>query len=358
MKGKIDFTDFKISRIKYSQEARLGIGYILQCAKGETYGIVYGYRDHGRSYYREKTWLYFFNKPKNLFYDKFTGISYIKSSSGYNKPESFQISDVFPLSNYKIIETDNKLIRGNEKRRNDGLYYYDIEWDLMSKGIPFIDLDGFSIHVYFPIIDMNNKSIVYHDYTVYTRNKRANIVSCFIGMHDLSFYSTEPKFDYVSSKLDSIKSYIEKFKLATETRKFVAGQSGYFQSRPGRDDHFNTTKYWRSLSKDPYLNSLVDLHEEYDYYTCCGRGVDDNDYDTIDPEETERMRLELKQKYDKDAHYMFLLNDFFTQLKEQRQQYLLYADDIKSYVEKGDDDLFQQHYNENEYLKLIQEYNK
>lgn len=357
MKKRIDYSDYKISRIKYSEESRLGIGYILQCDKGENFGIIYGYRNHRYSYYQEKTWLYFFNKPKSLFYEKFTEISYIKSSSGYNNPESFQVSDVFPLSNYKIIETDNELIRGVDKRRDDGLYYYDIQWDLMSNGMPFMDLDGCSIHVFYPIIDTKNNTIVFHDYSAYTRNKRANIVSCFIGMHDLFLYSTEPTFEYVSSKLETIKNYIEKFNLFADARKFVAGQSGYFQSRPGRDDHFNTTKYWRSSSNDSYTRSLVNLHEEHDYYVCCGKGIGDEDYDTIDSEETKKMRLELKQKYNKDAHYMFLLNEFFTGLKEQRKQYLLYSKDIRSFVEKGDEELFQHHYDENEFQQVIQQYN-
>ena len=69
------------------------------------------------------------------------------------------------------------------------------------------------------------------------------------------------------------------------------------------------------------------------------------------------MRSELKQKYNKDAHYMFLLNEFFTELKEQRKQYLLYSEDIKSFVEKGDEGLFQHHYNEDELQKVLQQYN-
>lgn len=357
MKERIDYTDYKISGIKYSQESRLGIGYILQCAKGETFGLIYGYRDHGHSYYREKTWLYFFKKPKSVYYDKHTEVSYIKSSSGYDKAEAYQVNNVLPLSHYRIIDTGNKALRGKERKRNDGIYHYDLEWNLMNEGIPYMDLWGCSIHVYYPIIDTSCKTIVYHDYSVYTRNKGANIVSCFIGMHDLFLYSTEPTFEYVSSKLETIKNYIEKFNLFTEVRKFVAGQNGYFQSRPGRDDHFNTTRYWRSTSDDSYTRSLVNLHEEHDYYVCCGRGIGDEDYDTIDSEETKKMRLELKQKYNKDAHYMFLLNEFFTELKEQREQYLLYSEDIKSFVETGDEELFQHHYDENEFLQVIQQYN-
>lgn len=358
MKEKAKYADYTIAKIKYSQESRLGIGYILQCTKGDTFGIVYGYRDHGRNYYREKTWLYFFKKPKSLFLEQFTEVSYIKSSSGFNKSEEFQVTNILPLTHYKIIDSSNKSLLGKEKKRNDGIYHFDLEWNLMNEGVPYMYLWDFSIHVYYPIIDKSKKNIFYQDYSVYTRNKRANIISCFIGMYDLCLYSTEPKFEYVSSKLEAIKKYIEKFDLIADTRKFVAGESGYFQSRPGRDDHFNTTKYWRSSSNDSYTRSLVNLHEENDYYVCCGRGIGDEDYDMVDSEETKKMRLELKNKYDKNAHYLFLLNEFFTELKEQRKQYLLYADDIKSFVEKGDGNLFQQRYNEDEYPRLIQEYNK
>jgi len=355
MKERIEYTDYKISRIKYSQESRLGIGYILQCAKGETFGIIYGYRDHYRSYHREKTWLYFFRKPKSLYYDKHTEVSYVKSSSGYDKPETFQVNNVLPLSHYRIIDTGNKALRGKEIKRNDGIYHYDLEWNLMNEGIPYMDLWDYSIHVYYPIIDVSCKTIIYHNYSVYTRNKRTNIVSCFIGMHDLSLYSTEPTFEYVSSKLDAIKEYIENFNLDSETQNFIAGHCGYFHCYPGRDDSFFMIDYWRSSSADSYMNQLVKLHEEKDYYNCCGR--DEDDYDSIDLDETEKMREEVKKKYNKDAHYMFLLNEFFTELKKQRQQYLLYLEDIKSFVEKGDEELFQHNYNENDFQKAILQYN-
>ena len=34
-------------------------------------------------------------------------------------------------------------------------------------------------------------------------------------------------------------------------------------------------------STDEYILQLVDLKEKQDYYTCVGRGKDDNDYDYI-----------------------------------------------------------------------------
>ncbi len=359
MKQSNIYNGFHVSHLRYSEyENRVGIGYVLQCRRGDSFGIVYGYRDHGRAKYREKTWIYYFKKSKNLQLEKFTEITYLKSPSGYDKDETFEVTDITPLSQYSIINSCDKEMHGKEKLRIDGIYHLDSEWSLMCQGVPYIKLSDCAIYVYYPIIDKKNKSITFHDYNVYTRGKRVNIISCFIGMYDLRLYSTEPKFDYVSSKLDSIKKYIDNFKLTSSIRTFYAGQSGYFHCYPGRDDSFFITDYRRTKSKDSYLKQLVELREEERYYNCCGQGKDEEDYDRINKEETIALRKEVKQKYDKDAHYMFLINEFLTELKEKRKEYLLYAEDIKCFIEEDDEKLFQQEYEDNDYKELASQYNK
>ncbi len=353
------YCDYKISHLQYSQhETCLGIGYILQCNKGDSFGMVYGYHDHGRTAYREKTWIYYFKKTKSFAIAQFTEVSYLKSSSGYDKKESYEVSNITPLSCYAIIDTKNKEIRGQEKKRQDGIYHFDNEWNLMCQSKPYIDLWECAINVYYPVVNNRKKTIIFHDYTVYTRNKRDNIISCFIGMHDLCLYSTEPKFEYVSSKLDEIKEYITNFNLSSCIKTFIAGQSGFFKCYPGRDDSFFITDYWRTKSKDSYMKQLVNLHEDERYYNCYGQGKDEEDYDRINIEETKTLRAEVKKKYDRDAHYMFLVKEFFDELRKQREMYLLYKEDISCFIEQGDEDVFNKTYDEAACLNLVESYNK
>ena len=357
-KNKSIYSDYKVTGLKNShQNSRLGIGYILQCTKGDDFGMVYGYHSHRRSGASHITWIYFFKKPQDLVYEKFTEITFMKSSSGFDKSESFQVSDILPLSCYKIINEGDEKLRGKARSRTDGRYRYDIEWNQMIMGEPYICLSSYSaINIYFPIIDTDCKSVVFHDCTVYRKGQDASILSCYIGMYDLRSYSNVPKFDYVSSRLEAIKDYVERFNIKRETLKFIAGQSGYYHCYPGRDDSFFMTNYWRSSSSDSYVNQLVDLREDKWYSNCCGRS--DDDYDRIDSKETDLMRAEILRKYDKDAHYMYLLNEFWDDLKKKREQYRLYEECIKSFIEKGDEELFTQRYNENEYLKFIEQYNR
>ena len=350
--------NYSVAHLKYSHsETRLGVGSILQCNKGDTFGMVYGYREHNRRESRGKTWIYYFKKSKNLSYDKHLAVSFLKSSSGYNESESYEVSDITPLEKYRIYSFKENTNKKKSKKRSDGIYHNDDEWNVMCEGKPYIELDNCSIRAYYPVIDKTKKTIVYHDYWAFSRGERTNnILTCFIGMYDLKQYSTEPTFEFVSSKLDEIKQYIENFNLNSNIRLFIAGQSGRFVNYPGRDDSFFITDYRRTNTKDSYMKQLVELYEKTDYWNCNGR--DGDDYDRIDEEETLLLRKEVKQKYDKNCHYMFLLNEFLDNMKEQRELYLLFADDIHNLIEVDDYSLFQSQYDEKEYIDLVERYNK
>lgn len=352
-----ELANYNISRLRDSQyDSRLGIGYVMQCKKGDNFGVIYGYRNHGRPHYREKTWLYFFKKHLNSHIDKWTPVTFLQSSSGWEKDESYEVTNIIQLQSYVVIDSQDTNTCGKERKRKDGIYRYDNEWNLMCSGTPYISLyPGISAN--YPVIDSKSRTIVFHDYTVFSHDCKSSILSCVIGLYDLREYSQEPQFDYVNEKLDYIKEYISNFKLSKELRKFCAGEGGYLQSRPGRDDHFNYSKYWTTTSNDSYLKTLTNLHVESDYYSCCGRSVGDDDYDRIDEDETRKMRKEIRQKYDKNAHYIFLLNEFFSSLKEKRNEYLSYEKALYSFIEEGDEDLFERELTSNNLLSIIQEYN-
>lgn len=350
-KNERRYLDYYVAHINYSPDSRLRLGTIIQCNKGDSFGIIYAYL-----YYRgRKSRIFYFKKKKNVSFDKHLAVSFLLISSTYDKPESYEVIEVTPLEKYGIYDFGEQK-NHNEKKRSDGIYHYDEEWDVMCEGKPYIELSDCSIHAYYPLIDKKEQTIIYHDYSVYSRGKRTNdILSCFIGMYDLKQYSTEPTFEFVSSKFEEIKLYIENFKLSRNLHFFVAGQSGEFVNYPGRDDSFFITKYRRTSTKDSYLKQLVELYERTDYYNCNGRN--DDDYDIIDKEETHLLRNEVKQKYDKNAHYMFLINEFITSIKQQREQYLLFADDIQNLIEVDDYPLFDKKYDKNAYWELILNYN-
>ena len=61
------------------------------------------------------------------------------------------------------------------------------------------------------------------------------------------------------------------------------------------------------------------FYEEMDYYNCLGR--DEEDYNIINQEETNRVRNEVREKYNKDNHYLFLINDFLSKLPSRIKEY-------------------------------------
>lgn len=49
------YNKYKIEALKDSHYySRLGIGYILQGNKGDNFGVIYGYRNHGRPHIEKK----------------------------------------------------------------------------------------------------------------------------------------------------------------------------------------------------------------------------------------------------------------------------------------------------------------
>ena len=321
--------------IKSEKDGFLYIGYVIQCNIGDGFGVI-GYNQN----YKNKTWLYYFPKKEATCYKKNSIVTFIKDS--YEEKQPYEIACVYPIERYTILNIDGRGRKISQKIREDGCFHCDLEWKHMVQGIPFIiKKDECWISVMFPVVNDAEKSIYYLETSIlgYTQDHidkhyyfPISLLSCYIESKELRPIGTLSFFEYVSGELEKIKEYILKFNLIDNLSLYIAGTEGFFKNYPGRDDSFFTLKYWYSFCKDPYLNQLTNLHEEKNYYNCQGRGQGERDYDIIDQEETDRMRKEIKEKYDRDEHYSFLVNKLLSDIPSLKKRWEFATGSLTTYL--------------------------
>lgn len=348
--------------IKPDGHGFLYIGYVVQCNIGDSFGIV-GYNQE----YVKNTWLYFFQKQDSTNYKRNTIVTFIKDS--YEEKQPYEVTCVCPIDNYTILHIDERGQKISRKKRKDGCYHCDLEWNHLIKGIPFIITDESWVTARFPIINDTEKSIYhlkssflgYHYLdNIDSSGKRripVNLLSCYIESKELYLIGTSSFFEYVSNELEKIKEYIMNFSLNDNLNLYFAGTEGYFKDYPGRDDSFFIIKYWYSFCKDSYLNQLTNLHEEMNYYNCQGRGKDEEDYDVINQEETDQMRKEIKEKYNRDEHYSFLINKLLSDVPslKERWEYAIHA--LSNYLTPNDESIVDMVFGD-DYIEVIERLNK
>ena len=354
--NKNKFKDYIVNK-KWSSR-RLGVGYIIQCNEGDDYGLIYGYEDHNRKQYNCLTWIYYFNKPLNLCYNQYHPVTYLKSYDIIDPlKELYEVEHVTPLNEYKLIDFENEAPKPRKQIGIEGGYIYLDIWEQMCHGNLFIDYSDISSSIYFPVINENDKTITYYDYHAYnSADKPSCILTCFVGLNKYREYSKCIKYGNLFSNIEKIKEYIDTFNIDENLNLFISGEKGHFHSYPGRDDSFFYTKYWKSTSKDAYLNQLVNFHEEEDYYNCCGRS--EEDYDRIDQEETTKLRNAVRSAYNKDNHFLFLLKNYFSELEFKKEQYNLYAKEMNNYIREKDKTIFEATYDKNSFRKFVDSFNR
>ena len=154
--------------------------------------------------------------------------------------------------------------------------------------------------------------------------------------------------------MDTI-NYLNKFNIKEEIKKFYYRKYGYFKYRPGRDDYFFMIEGEFTKSTDEYILQLVDLKEKHDYYTCVGRGKDDNDYDYIDNEKTTLLQEKVLTKYSKNKHYIFFMKKYTNLFEEYLELSYKAKQNLYSFINKKNSYLFS---NKIHKEKLISEINK
>ena len=333
--------------IKETTCKSIGIGYIVRCQSNDSIGIIYGARN---SEYRTQLTddsivkMFFFKKDNQTEYPPYTIISYLQERETCCYPDrTIEVTNVIPLDNFIIYD---KSADSNDQIREDGCYHCDLEWKLMSEAKPYAELSHTELCINLPYIHPKEKNVEYYNYTVYDCPNTSNshlgsICSIFYTIKFFSFHKNVFSIAHIAEKLDDIKKYVNDFNVIEESKKFIAGESGIFQSRPGRDDHFNITTYKRTSSTDSYIKGLVKLEESLEYYSLNGRGIDDEDYDNIDEEKTTILRSEVKKAYNKNAHYFHLVDEFISYIKLKQQAYERANKLRNKFIDSQDKHLFQ-----------------
>ena len=146
-------------------------------------------------------------------------------------------------------------------------------------------------------------------------------------------------------------NYVDSLDLDTILNFYSVTDGGYFQSRPGRDDHYFFTKNRLCSSQDKYLNQLTKLGSELtDYYSCQGR--DDGDFCILNLADTEQLKTEINKKYDKNNHVLFLISELINSIRKSNEILKNALEILSTYsIRKGDEFIFNQSFSSLEQWK-------
>lgn len=342
----------------WKSKRKIGFGYIMQCNLDDDFGIIYGVESHEFSL-DYINWLYYFKKDKGYILSPMTIVSFVCAYDYYRKKEEILVSDINPIDDYIIV--DDKENKG-EKLREDGLYHSEIVWTNMDHLSKMIVINEFSVSVYYPWISNVDETVYYlkQNYFDDKDEDPRNIVTCYVRVKDFERYKKSISFSTAANVLKDMIASVEATDIKKVSKLFQVRDSGYFQYRPGRDDHFIFCKSRISKCEDSYINSLKELGVvDKDYYCCVGRGIDDKDYDRMNKEETFKMRKEIVSKYNQDDHFDFLLSEYVLGNINKQNNYFSYLAMLKEF---GNSDEIKHCMSKNRELKdwfiLIKEHNK
>ena len=360
---KHNYSDFKKKKYwHYDDVRRLSLGYIVKCDKDDDFGLVYGYEQHFDSKSSShRTWMYYFPKEKTLSLGKYTIVSFMKSSHRSHESETYEVSDIHLLSDYTIIDTNDKKTRGEHRFRELNWTCYDIEWNLVENGYSYMVIDEFKkVSLMYPLIDDENRIIVYHVLVKSIKDEviLTSLLSCYVGLNIYKAFYPYPKQEYLVQKFDSIKKYVDNFNLEKTLLKFYVGESGTYYTRPGKDwDHACINNYFRTTSKDLYMLKIAKLYENESWRHYDSLWDWDGNYNRINEEESICKRDEIKALYNKDAHYLFLIDEFMRQVHNKQEMCSSCLKNINSYIVKEDKNIFEIPFSSENYKSFVKYYN-
>ena len=332
---------------KKTLSANVGIGYIVQCNYNDDFGIVYGNRmDNNGTTLTNNCYinLLWFKKKRETVYKPFTIVSYLQET--FNNP-TFEIFQISSLKTIPIL-----FIGKNQKiifKEGIGTYF-ESEWQMMNKALPFLTMeDNLESTIRIPYIQNDKHIVEYYSYRII--NSVDTLIGCFCLYNRFKDLNTKT----ITTKIMDTINYLNKFNIKEEIKKFYYRKYGYFKYRPGRDDYFFMIEGEFTKSTDEYILQLVDLKEKHDYYTCVGRGKDDNDYDYIDNEKTTLLQEKVLTKYSKNKHYIFFMKKYTNLFEEYLELSYKAKQNLYSFINKKNSYLFS---NKIHKEKLISEINK
>lgn len=340
----------------------IGIGYIIQCNANDSIGFIYGaVNSENNEQLIDGTIakIFYFKKNRATVYPPFTIVSYLRERTSCSYPD--KTIEVTHVINIKDFITYYPQKDYNEILRSNGRYYFEQEWQLIKNAKPYAEIVNNDICIHHPIVNENEKTVEYYTFYAFNSLKNATqtILGCYYFMKENHKYKRPISMDYLFLEFKELKEYINSFNIDEEIKTFTVGESGTFQCRPGRDDHFNIIKYCRSSSLDPYIKQLVPLKEDFDYYVLNGRGEEEQDYDIIDEAETNTLRNAVKNAYNKDAHFSFLLLQSLASIRHKADLYGEATLKIQKFINKKDFVLFSSNgIDINSYIEYINKFNK
>ena len=306
-----------------------------------SYGMILGYNnsiEYVRGGYPE---MFLFRKRKTLKFEKLSFVTYVKDA---NKPNiAFHVKT---LSSYDFVNGDT-----GRKEKFNGIYWDEAALKHILANQNYIEV-GTVDCIYFSIGDKDNESIEFIKSII--QGEEHFLFRMYRHLKKLD-YDGFPSIKQVTSKIESLKKYVEEFDLCKALSSYVVGEEAHFtHGAPGKDDMYSRTKYKRIDTDDLYIRSIVPLQEDFDYYSCVGRGKDEIDYNTINKDLTQRYKATAIRKYSKLNHFSFLLHDFYMNYFNKLNTYneiwrriknLLQYENIMDYVEKASQRITYNNYN-------------
>lgn len=333
-------------KIQKSPDVELHVGLIVQCRENDDFGVVLGCVN-SKAVWNKSAYgvpvLYYFSKDAKKKIPSLTPVSFFT-----RKSQAYEAFYVKSLYSYKVCDRD-----GDTTLRSDGYYYTDSVWNAMNSKDYYI---AHSYHggntLYVPILQMSSRLRYYKGERIFTilpsdlensivcfdvlMSAEENcLVNCFLQLLELGNV-TYPSVEEIAQKLKEISDKVETFDIVSILDTYEVGSSGYYQCRPGRDDHFHMLQYCRLGKGDAYIKSLLPIKEESTYYSCYGRGADEQDYQIVDIDATNKYKARALSMYSKDMHIAYLLKDFFMDKVERVRSHDALIQKMKDIMHYGE----------------------
>lgn len=331
------------------------IGLVASCAKGNKYGLLYGFRKppyFGGDQILENKLLYF-EKKEDYVIEENSIVSYL----------SYDYNGFTPKVDYVYLLSS--LYTHNDKRgklREDGYYHDDETWRAISKGIPYFDYQpGREYCIYYPIIDKTicNMWRGLFGCGIYM-NKEAEIIEMYKELASIN-YTGWPNLNDVTKAITQIKKYIDSINAFDIIDTFVIRRVGTYTSRPGKDDYYSEDLYQSLQSDDKYLTFLLptkitNIDYDNNAYPSDGYFVGEE----ILTEDALIAKEKAKSEYTKEKHIAFLISDYFYNIHNRKERHDFLNKKIREGFDLENAKLITNKFNgiiSDEFLSLINNYN-
>lgn len=350
--------EYKLDETNERHSKHLCLGRVVICAKHSDFGIVYQYSDEKNASECSDSRLYIFNKDVNLDIPSKTIITFLKDFDSIKKG-IYEVSDILPLRDYKEYVITSK----EEKEEYDSSSMTGEMQRMMSNAEKFIvvsqDDDFLDGKLYFPIINATLRTVKYYEASYFDHTWPFTVLGKYSFILANKEYLDYPNAATIKNKLCEIVDYVSSLDLNQVLDSYTVYEGGFFQRRPGRDDHFLYTKNRICSSKDIYLNQLTKLGSEITDCDSCNGGSDDDDFSHLNVDETNSLRAEIREKYNTGEHLIYLISNYISKIDKIHKDTVEILNFFTNSIKKEDEFIFEQKFNSYlQWNEFITEFNK